>query len=216
MTEHISDFTFQGRYYTEGEKNSARQIWFVLHGYGQLAKYFIRKFSPLLEKSVYVIAPEALSNFYLENVSTRVSSKDLRVGASWMTRENREYDMLNYISFLNSVYEKEIKSTNIPVTILGFSQGAATASRWVLDGKINFEKLILWAGMFPPDIDFNTGKNILQKKETVVVYGTADPFLTDTRFTELALLTEKLSIHPRIVKFEGGHDIEAETLLQLL
>jgi predicted esterase len=216
MTEHVSDFTFQGRYYTEGEKNSARQIWFVLHGYGQLAKYFIRKFLPLLQTSVYVVAPEALSTFYLEEVSMRISSKDSRVGASWMTRENREYDMRNYISFLNSVYEKEIKSTNIPVTVLGFSQGAATASRWVLDGKINFEKLILWAGIFPPDIDFNTGKNILQNKEIIVVYGTEDPFLTDTRIKELTELAEKLSIHPRIVKFEGTHDIEAKTLLQML
>lgn len=72
-------------YYTLGDLSNANTIWFVLHGYGYLAKYFIKKFEPILSSSVAIVAPEALSRFYSNGVGY-----DGRVGASWMTKESRE------------------------------------------------------------------------------------------------------------------------------
>jgi predicted esterase len=216
MQWHELEFSYTARYYKSGAMSvHTRQIWFVLHGYGQLAQYFIRKFRPLEEHQICIIAAEGLSRFYLEDVTSRVQSGNNRVGATWMTRENRAMDIRNYLHYLNTLYDREIpKGNTIPVTILGFSQGAATATRWVIDGKIQFDRLLLWAGIFPPDIDFDTGKAIFAGKETALIYGTADPFLQDSRFAEMKLLSEKLGIQPSIVTFEGGHDIDPDTLLK--
>lgn len=213
--ENTVNFTCQGRYFTEGDRANANSVWIVLHGYGQLAKYFIRKFLPVAGKSAFVIAPEALSHFYLEDVTKRAASGNTRVGASWMTRENRLTDIQNYLTFLDSVYEHELKGNTLPVTILGFSQGAATASRWVLEGKINFHRLVLWAGILPPDINLLNGRQILHDKKTVLVYGRNDPFLNDSRFAEMNTLAEKLSIQPDVIEFDGGHDIDQDVLLRL-
>ena len=49
-----------------------------MHGYGQLAEYFIRKFNVLEEQNICVIAPEGFSRFYLENVAVARSSKQPR------------------------------------------------------------------------------------------------------------------------------------------
>jgi predicted esterase len=214
--EHNTSFSFQGRYFTEGDRQKATSVWVVLHGYGQLASYFIRKFAVLQERSVYVIAPEALSHFYLEDVSTRVTSGNTRVGGSWMTRENRLTDIRNYLTYLDSVYERELKGTNLPVTVFGFSQGAATASRWVFEGRVDFQRLVLWAGVLPPDIDFSRGKEILKGKETIMVYGNDDPFINDSRFMEMNTLAEKLSVTPKIIRFDGGHDLNSDALLSLV
>lgn len=208
------DFSFRARYYKLGEINAqTKQVWFVLHGYGQLAQYFLRKFSILQEHNICVIAPEGLSKFYLENFEPGKGRKHNRVGATWMTRENRETDIRNYIEYLNSIYQREISGTNVPITILGFSQGSATASRWAMSEQIQFQRLILWAGVFPPDMDFDAGKNILSKKEVWFVYGNKDPFISDDRFVEMKSITDKLSIAPKQLTFDGDHDIDQQALL---
>lgn len=214
MHQHDIQFTFKARFYTLGKLTSnTKQIWFVLHGYGQLAGYFIRKFSALEEQNIFVVAPEGLSRFYLENLQSSGRSSD-RVGATWMTKENRLADIENYLQYLDTVFEDQVGSSNkMPVTIVGFSQGAATASRWITNGKVNFNRLILWAGVFPPDMDFKSGKDILDHKETYFVYGKSDPFINDGRFAEMNMISAKLGIKPKIISFEGKHEIEEKTLL---
>jgi predicted esterase len=132
-----------------------------------------------------------------------------------MTRENREMDIRNYITYLNEISKHEVGNTGLPVTILGFSQGAATASRWAIDNTIAFHRLILWSGIFPPDMDFEKGHNALSHRDVCLVYGTKDPLLTDARMNEMKMLTSKLQINPEIIPFEGGHEIDPNTLEKL-
>ena len=128
MTENDIAFDFRARYFSAGAPDDdAVQRWFVLHGYGQLAKFFIKKFDILARHRIRVIAPEGLSRFYLEPIQDG-GRRNNRVGATWMTRENREMDIRNYIAYLDAIYRTESQNKNLPVTLLGFSQGAATAS----------------------------------------------------------------------------------------
>lgn len=217
MEQHTIDFQFTGRYFKLGQISAeTRAVWFVLHGYGQLAQYFLRKFKTLEEHGVCVIAPEGLSHYYLEDASARSKSGDTRVGASWMTRENRLNDIQNYLTYLDAVFRHEIGiNKNLDVTLCGFSQGAATASRWSLSSGIYFRRLILWAGILPPDMDFEMGKLLLKDKDVKVVYGSNDPFVSASRFGEMKALSEKLQIKPDEIVFEGGHEIHQPTLLSL-
>lgn len=217
MQELATEFNYQGRYFRLGEINtSTRAVWFVLHGYGQLAQYFLRKFNSLSDHGICVIAPEGLSHYYLEDAASRSKTGSTRVGASWMTRENRVKDIENYLAYLNSVFSREIGDRkDLDVTVLGFSQGAATASRWALADAIYFQRLILWAGIFPPDMDFEKGKLLLPGKDVTVVYGKNDPFLSESRVGEMKTLSEKLGITPAELVFDGAHEIHEPTLLQL-
>jgi predicted esterase len=129
------------------------------------------------------------------------------VGATWMTKENRLMDIENYITCLDSIHQKEIGNRNIKTTLFGFSQGAATVVRWAMNGKVNFERLILWAGLFPPDMDFEKGAGLLKNKKIIEVLGKQDQFITKDRIKEMMQLNQKLKIDPSIIEFEGEHEI---------
>jgi predicted esterase len=217
MQELQVTFNFSARYFKLGKINQqTKAVWFVLHGYGHLAKYFLKKFESLTNHGVCVIAPEGLSRFYLEDVNTRNQTGNNRVGATWMTRENRLADIENYIQFLNTVYQAELTLfPTIPVTLLGFSQGAATVSRWAINDSVAFTKLILWAGILPNDMDFEKGKALLKTKTVYQVYGNKDPFLNDSRIGEMKALSEKMGITSAPIIFDGGHELHEPTLLSL-
>src|SRR5690242_15478023 len=109
MSSNTLSFPFSARYFKLGEINEhTTEVWFVLHGQGQLAEFFIQKFKMLEDQNICVIAPEGLSRYYLEGYTGRV-------GATWMTKENRLMDINNYIQYLNAVYQTEFKAltTNI-------------------------------------------------------------------------------------------------------
>lgn len=218
MKEVNINFNFKTRYYTKGELGSGtKSIWFVLHGYGQLAKYFLNKFNLVSEAGAYVIAAEGLSKFYLEDVTSRARSGNNRVGATWMTRENRQTDIENYITYLNRIYYQEVPNDfKGKITILGFSQGAATATRWAIEGNPLFHRLILWAGVLPPDMNFDKANDVLRNKKVIEVFGKSDPYLTEDRLKELKDLNNQINIHPEIIEFEGGHEINEPVLQGLL
>lgn len=217
MDQREIEFSFSARYFMdEGITPDTRQIWFVLHGYGQLAKYFLKKFNILRSKGICVVAPEGLSRFYLENFEPGSGRSNDRVGATWMTKENRAMDIGNYMRYLDKVYHDVTGDHSIPATILGFSQGSATASRWALSKNITFKRLILWAGVFPADMDLVAGKETLKDKDVVLVYGSKDPFLTDPGFGEMKALTSRAGITTTEIVFDGGHEIDEQTLLRFV
>ena len=67
--EHHITVERSARYVTLGPRDgTAREIWFALHGYGQLAGDFIRLFGALDDGTRAIVAPEALNRFYLVGV----------------------------------------------------------------------------------------------------------------------------------------------------
>lgn len=211
MQEHNIYTNYKARYFTLGKLDkTTEQLWVVCHGYGQLARRFINKFQALDNGKNYIIAPEGLSRFYIEGFSGKT-------GATWMTREDRLTDIENYINFLDAVYKEavaEIDLQQVKITILGFSQGAATVSRWVTQSQVHFDRLILWAGIYPPDLDFDKGKERIFDKKTFLVHGEQDPYLNEQRLKEQETLARKLGDPPRIITFSGKHQIDEETLRQ--
>lgn len=196
----------QARYFTLGTLHAKTPaVWLVCHGYGQLASYFIRHFQPLADAGHFVIAPEGLSRFYLQGFSGRV-------GASWMTKEDRQTDIDNYVRYLSDVYKAATSGTEIPLHLLGFSQGVATISRWATLSGVPFRQLVIWAGVFPPDLPIEFSATALNKRKVTVVYGTSDPFLEEARIEEQLLLLQNMGIQPEVISFEGKHEISGTVL----
>src|SRR6266498_2722637 len=140
MQEHRLTVSRTARYFTLGRPD--REVWFVLHGYGQLAALFLRHFEPLDDGTRLIVAPEGLSRFYLTE-----DPAERRVGASWMTREDRLTEIEDYVQYLDAVHADVVGSVDrslVKVRVLGFSQGAATACRWASTGASRVDRLIVW------------------------------------------------------------------------
>lgn len=215
MDERALSFPFKARYFVSGPVTSrTRQIWMAFHGYGQLGRFFIRKFESILSEEIVVVVPEGLSRFYLSEL-TEQGRKDNKVGATWMTSENRLMDIENYLTYLNRIHQTEVAPHKIPVTLIGFSQGCATVCRWAIQGDVEFQRLILWAGIFPPDMDFEKGHAVLENKKTFVVMGKSDPFINEERMAEYRTLAAKLGIKPEEISFDGKHEMNDDVLRKL-
>ncbi len=186
---------------------SIRHCWIVCHGYGQLAKNFIRRFDVLDDGETFVVAPEGLSKFYWGGFTGDPV-------ASWMTKENRLDEIADYCRFLQTLYEQYLPqlAEDVQVTLLGFSQGAATQCRWMLRNFPHFHRLILWAGMPPDDLDFRAHSEYLASKKLHFVYGTEDQFLAGERMNWLRDFIQKQGLEFEFIAFEGKHEVEREVL----
>jgi predicted esterase len=196
------------RYLTYGNQETAKNLWFVLHGYGQLPYYFIKKFESLNPEDNYVVAPEGMHRFYLNGTSGRV-------GASWMTKEARLDDIENNTQYLDSLAKNLSKSNNFKnKVLLGFSQGGATAARWHEFGSYSADVFILWASVFPPDLEFNPQQTSLLKSDNYFVIGKNDPFFKGKE-TELKDQFNSKEFTFKIIDFDGKHDIAKEPLFEI-
>lgn len=209
MNEKNITVSKSARYYTLGEiSEKTEEVWFVCHGYGQLAKYFLKKFDIISTANNFIVAPEALNLFYTQGFYGRV-------GASWMTKEKREEEILDYTNYLEQVYHdvfSNINSPNIKINVLGFSQGTATACRWVIKKKIKIDNLILWADKFPHDIDYSIEKDFINSFNSYFVIGDKDEFLTIEKIEEHKIELEKLGIKTKLISYQGKHEIPGEEL----
>lgn len=208
LEQHIN-YQRTGRYYTLGDLTQAKKLLFALHGYAQLAAYFIRKFNHLDPSEYFIVCPEAPHRFYKEGTSGRV-------GASWMTKEDRLTDINDYVVFLDEVWSTiHLNKSFETTTLLGFSQGGATASRWVAQGKASFDRFILWAAVFPPDMKKNY-TNKFKSSDNFFVIGTSDEYSSVERAEEQINAINKNGFLFEFITFNGNHSIQAETLNKLL
>ena len=208
MTNKI-EITKTAKYTTFGNPNTAKTILFVLHGYGQLADYFIRKFNVLDGNNYFVVAPEGLHRFYLKGSSGRV-------GASWMTKEERQSDIDDYIKYLDQLWLQINDKYNFDKRILlGFSQGGATASRWHCLGNFKANKFILWAAVFPPDMDKTFNSKFLESNN-YLVFGKNDEYYKLNQVNNHFKYLTDNNFKFKQINFEGNHNIHSKTLLNLV
>jgi predicted esterase len=186
------------------------EIIIALHGYGQLAEYFLKKFEPIFREDRLVIVPEATNYAYQKGFSGRV-------GASWMTSHERETAIENNNHYLNEILESVLMkfSQKPSVKVIGFSQGAATASRWISQLPLKVDKLILWSGGFAHDLDVSQAGKKLKDTQVIVVLGDADPMITQESIQKQDEFIASLPFEVERMEFEGGHDINLPLLKRI-
>lgn len=192
----------------EGEVNpKLKTVWLVAHGYGHLASYFINKLKPILNEENLVIVPEGLHRYYLNGISGRV-------GASWMTKEEREHDITDYCNYLNEVYEKFIRPLGEKITVnaLGFSQGGATLCRWASSTQYKIDNLIIWGSVIPTDMNWENYLSKINVGNWIYVAGDKDEYLNSEQQQAQLDTLKRNNIQPQTVFYEGGHDIMEEPL----
>ena len=215
MKEHHLSVTRSARYFALGDPARAEEVWFACHGYGQLAARFLEKLRVLDDGRRYLVAPEGLSRFYLSESPT-----ERRVGATWMTREDRLAEIDDYVRDLDAVYADVFRSLDraqVMVHALGFSQGTSTVSRWAAMGKAKIDRLTLWGGELPPDLDLTveTVVSRLRDARLALVYGRSDEYITAK---VVKTITDRLHQHGipyNEIPYDGGHELNEAVLRTL-
>jgi predicted esterase len=211
------------RYYQIGTANPlVRNIWVVCHGFSQLAADFAVPFQSLEDDSRLIVVPEGLSRFYLD---TRPGhSADSKVGALWLTREDREAEIADIVTYLDALYERVIGELaangvardQIRVHALGFSQGGPAASRWAARGSAVVDRLVPWAHAIPQDVNLRALGERRPRLTIEVVYGTRDRFIGEDAIEEQRAVLESSGVPYRMRSFNGGHTLNLLIIRQLI
>lgn len=206
------------RFYTLGGAVGRSTVaWIVLHGYGQLAGEFIRYFADLANEQTLVVAPEALNRYYLVGPS-KAAAHERPVGATWMTREDRESEIGDYVEYLDTVYE-EIAKRLVPgaaVNLIGFSQGAATATRWVTHGRSRIDRLVLWGGLIPPDTNLEAGHAAMRRVPLTLVVGSRDQYIVAAALAAERARLDAAGVPYELIEFDGAHAVSRSVFPRLL
>ncbi len=212
ISEHHIQTTRTARYYSLGTHEAEiNELWFVLHGYGQRAEAFIKNFLPIAREDTLIIAPEALSRFYTKGFAGDV-------GASWMTREDRINEIVDYTRYLDNLYAEvsfTLKKPPQKIIGLGFSQGCPALLRWQSEGKSPLNEIVLWSGDVPRDLAFAKFKSNTEKSRKWLIYSKTDEFITPEIYKESQELYLSSAIPFEIMNFEGGHRIPDTPLKEL-
>lgn len=187
-----------------------KEILVALHGYGQLSQYFLRKLQPIFREDRLIVVPEATNYAYHEGFSGKV-------GANWMTRHERESAIKNNNNYLNGLLENILLKYKVKpiVKVLGFSQGAATATRWVSQLPFSVESLVLWSGGFAHDLNFQKTGEKLKNSEVMIVLGNSDNLLTPDSIHKQNEFLSLLPFEVKKLQFEGGHDLNIPLLQEI-
>ena len=218
MQEHHIDVRRSARYYTRGPLDeTVTQVWIVCHGFAQLAGRFMRHFAPLDDGTRLIVAPEALNRFYVEQTPGH-HGPDSKVGATWMTREDRLHEIEDYVGYLDTLCDeifRRVPRERISLTVLGFSQGVATVCRWVVQGRTRPDHLILWAERLPPEIDLGAGaEELAAVPRLTIIAGLKDLEAQRVLPLEKERLV-RLGLRHTLRTFDGGHHLDEETLRSL-
>jgi len=199
------------------ESAGITDVWFVCHGYGQLASDFMREFDCIEASHRLIVAPEALSRFYLAEPGG-FHGPDSKIGATWMTREDRDSEIDDYVSYLDNLYDmifEMVDRAAARVTVLGFSQGGATANRWLTRGRAKADRLLMWGCLLASDSDLNEAATFFRDVELTLVYGTRDKFADTGMIADYEKLLRDSSVPFTLESFEGGHRMDRDTLQRL-
>jgi predicted esterase len=185
--------------------NRTKNIWIACHGIGFLSKYFIKYFEGLAPEENYIIAPQAPSKYYQTKAYKYV-------GASWLTKENRELETENVLNYLDALLEIEQLPANKNIILFGFSQGVSVVTRWLAQRKIHCDHLIIHSGSIPAEFD-SASFDDLPDLKTTIIYGTEDEYLTEEKLVTQFEITKQIFPNtPEIIKFVGKHIVHPESI----
>ena len=201
-----------GKYSQIGKcSKKINNVWIVLHGYGMLSEYFVKKFECIINETTLVIAPEATNRFYLGNNYNRV-------GASWMTKLDREQEISDNILFLDklfSIIKKDIGHDNFKLNTLGFSQGGPALVRWLMSNKLNTNSLILWGSDIPKDSLVIENKSRWNSMNLKIVIGKNDEYINEEKKQEFVGVIKSYGLKYDLIEYEGSHKIIDEELKKI-
>ena len=135
-----------------------------------------------------------------------------------MTRYERETAIANNHRFLDLLMEEILQKypQKPSIHVLGFSQGAATATRWAARWDHRVKQMILWAGGFAHDLILEQAIDQFRTTEILMVFGEKDELITSESIASQRAFFGLLEKEVRELTFDGGHELNIPLLQKII
>jgi predicted esterase len=131
-----------------------------------------------------------------------------------MTREDREHEIDDYIGYLDALYNAVTGDVaRRTIVALGFSQGAATVSRWAARGRAHLDHVILWGSGLAHEL--SPGPALLRGASLCIAIGDADEQVDERSLREVDRRLRAAGLDYRLHRYAGGHRVEPAALRHL-
>jgi predicted esterase len=101
------------------------------------------------------------------------------------------------------------------VEVHGFSQGTATACRWIAFGHRPAQRLMLWSGLVPPDLPLDRYGPALRAAGLEMAFGNRDNYIPTAEVDREQARLAAAGLTPHFHRFDGGHRVDRATLESL-
>jgi predicted esterase len=147
-----------------------------------------------------------------------------KVGALWMTKEDRDAEIADIVNYLDTLYERIVSELashgvdreNYRVHALGFSQGGPAVCRWAARGSAVVDHLVPWAHAIPKDVNVRALGERRPNLHIDMVYGTRDRFIAEDAIEEQRAILEAADVPFLMRAFKGGHALNLAMLRELM
>lgn len=175
MQRHSSPTPHRAYFYSLGEPGPAIQhVWICLHGHDQPVANLAAQLVNLDTPERLLILPEA------PNQAAPSGRSDARSGLSavWFRQASLGPDLALMRAYLDELTAFILADCppDTPLTVLGYGHGAVAAAAWLANNGFAYDRLILYAAVFPPEISRPQLFADLPHAPVVVVATTADVF----------------------------------------
>lgn len=163
------------RFYSLGEPGPGIQhVWFCLHGHEQPVADLAAQLVHLDTPERLLILPEALTRYALPEGADRPAADR----AVWFAPNSLQPDLTDTATYLDRLAARTLAACppHTPVTVLGYGHGAVAACAWLASTGLAYERLLLYAAVFPPHPDRHTLLAALPARPVTVIATTADQF----------------------------------------
>jgi predicted esterase len=178
------------------ETSAPRGALVGFHGYSESAEIQMARLESIPGCEAWtLVSVQGLHRFY--------RGRSQEVGASWMTRQDREAAIADNIEYVNRVFHR-LGAGKAPVVCAGFSQGGAMAFR----AGLHSAGIISVGGDIPPELAADASTEFPER--ILLARGAEDDWYTDARLrADINTLTSR-GRTPEVLIYQAGHDWTAE------
>ena len=185
-----------GRYFVREPRTRAScPVLVGFHGYAETATDHMDALQTIPGHEEWLlVCVQALHPFY---------TRQERVVASWMTREDRELAIADNIDYVGRVLTRirADHDANDRLVFSGFSQGGAMAYRAAANYRAS--GLIVLAADVPPDV---AQHHAVALPPVLLGRGTKDEWYSDASHAADRAVLARLGVHVDACVFDGGHE----------
>jgi len=199
--EQVVEARTHGRYRVVAPDGAPRGILVGFHGYLENAEIHLRELASIPGADEWaLVAVDALHAFYARSTGAGT------VVRGWMTRELREESIRDNVDYVRTVL-RQVRSRfgwELPVVLLGFSQGASMAWRAALLGGHEIAAAVALAGDVPPELGELPAATPFPPL-ALIARGDEDEWYDDAKLVRDRELLAARSTALEELVFPGGH-----------
>jgi predicted esterase len=194
---HSIATTTHGRVLVRRARSSpVRGVLAGFHGYSETAAIQLARLEQIPGANAWtLVSVQALHRFY--------RGRAQEVGASWMTREDREAAMADNLAYVGDAIGLVLDAAPMPLVYAGFSQGVSMAYRAAVRGRHPAAGVLAVGGDVPPELLADPAAAF---PPVFLARGNADEWYTAEKFdADLTALRER-GVHLHAVSYDAPHE----------